>query len=171
MLNHLKATIMDISKYISLLLFCFLLNSCHKTKYVKDNSSFWGIYLKEWNSSKCPKKIVYQSYVKDSKFKILIKSDSVFNIGGCENNSQRIFTPNVFYRGKINYDIRLIIDDSLEYRITGVENKIDTVFYCCESLTIMNNISSLVINGQNIDNKNAPLNIEIPTNLGKIIKK
>jgi hypothetical protein len=35
----------------------------------------------------------------------------------------------------------------------------------------MNNIKSLVVNGQKLDNTKASLNIDIPTKIGKVIKK
>jgi hypothetical protein len=80
-------------------------------------------------------------------------------------------SPNKAFLGSINFDIRLIIDDSLEYKITMIDNKIDTVFSGGRpgDFIIMNNIKSLVVNGHKLDNKNAPLNIEIPANIGLVI--
>lgn len=79
--------------------------------------------------------------------------------------------PNTIHKGKINYDTKIIIDDSIEYKITEIFDKIDTLHVGGNKFVIMNNIKSLVINGKKMDNENAPLNLEIPTNIGKIIKK
>lgn len=159
-------------------MFCFLFISCNnKSEYSKDDSSFYGIYLKEWNSLLCPKKILFEKYEKNSSFKIIIRGDTRFNIEGCENEvkeiNQRIFTPIVSYTGKIDYDIKLIIDDSLEFKITSIDNKIDTVFSGGRpgDFIIMNNISSFIVNGYKVDNSKTPLNIEIPTKTGKVLKK
>ncbi|OXG09018.1 hypothetical protein BC749_103175 [Flavobacterium araucananum] len=168
---------MDILKFTSICFFVFILTSCHENKYKKSDKSFQGIYLREWNSLICPKKIVFEKYIKNSNFKKMIESDSNFDIKGCERTeskfNQRILKPNVSYTGQINYDIKLIIDDSLVYKITDIKDGIDTVLGHSgpRKWIIMNNIKSLVINGHKLDNKKAALNIDIPTKLGKVIKK
>ncbi|MCV9930833.1 hypothetical protein OIU80_00930 [Flavobacterium sp. LS1R47] len=107
----------------------------------------------------------------------MTSSYSDFEVMDCDSihfeSNQRILRPNIEFVGPINYDIRLIIDDSIQYRITDVVNKIDTVFSGGRpgDFIIMNNIKSLVVNGHKLDNKNASLSIEIPTKIGKIIKK
>lgn len=167
---------MDTLKCISLLMFIILLN-CKRVEYTKVDKSFYDIYLREWNSSICPKKIVFARYVKNSNFKNLINQYSDFEVKDCDSIhlkfNQRILRPNVVLVGSINYDIRLIIDDSIYYNITNIVNEIDTVFSGGRpgDFTIMNNIKSLVVNGYKLNNKNAPLSIEIPTKLGKVIKK
>jgi hypothetical protein len=166
---------MDILKYTKLLILTFFFISCHKTTYKKSNESFYQIYFRNWNSSVCPKKMIFEIYKKNSKFEKLIKRDSDFEISGCDSSesrfNQRIFTPNVAYIGEMNYDIKLIVDDSIEYKITQIESKIDTVYARGHAFVIMNNIKSLDINGHKLDNKNAPLSIEIPTKIGLVIKK
>lgn len=167
---------MDILKCISLLSISILLISCKKNTYKKSNESFQVICLKNWESDICPKKVVLERYNKKTYFKELIDKNSDFEIEDCEplyaSLKQRTINPNVPYLGKINYDIRLIIDDSLEYKITEIQNKVDTVFAGGKgNFVIMNNIKSFVVNGHKLDNKNAPLSIEIPTKLGKTIKK
>lgn len=84
-----------------------------------------------------------------------------------------MFIPIVPYSGHINYDIKLIVDDSLEYKITNIQDKLDTISGKSGrgKWIVMNNIKSLVINGHRIDNTKTPLNFDIPTKLGKIIKK
>lgn len=167
---------METLRFVSLSIFFILLN-CKRLEYTKVDNSFYDIYLRKWNSSICPKKIVLEKYVKNSNFKILTSSYSDFKVLDCDSIhfkfNQRILRPNVAFIGSINYDIRLIIDDSIQYKITDVINKIDTVFSGGRpgDFIIMNNIKSLVINGHRLDNKNAPLSIEIPTKLGKVIKK
>jgi hypothetical protein len=103
-------------RFISVISFFYLFTSCNE--YYKNDYSFDGIYLREWNSSVCPKKIVLEKYIKESNFKKLIQKDSSFNIEGCDGTkskfNQKIFTPFNLYSGQINYDIKLIIDDSLE---------------------------------------------------------
>lgn len=150
--------------------------NCTKTTYKKSDESFQVICLKNWNSIICPKKVIFERYEKETFFKKLIDKNSNFEIGDCapiyKELEQRTISPAIPYVGKINYDIKLIIDDSLEYKITAIQNKVDTVFAGGKgNFIIMNNIKSLVINGHKIDNKNTQLNIEIPTQLGKIIKK
>jgi hypothetical protein len=168
---------MGISRFSSLLVFIFLTTGCYIDKYTEYKESFFSIYLKEWNSTICPKKIAFEKYVKNSNFKELIESNSDFEIKGCEKTesefNQRIFTPNTFYIGEINYDIKLIIDDSLEFKITNIQNKLDTVAEKAgpKKWIIMNNINSLIVNGYELDNTKTPLNIWIPTKLGKIIRK
>ncbi|MGN7808710.1 hypothetical protein [Flavobacterium sp. 22076] len=167
---------MDILKFISVLLLLFFF-SCKRITYTKKEDSFYGIHLKEWNSSICPKKVIYERYQKKSNFLKKIKTDSNFEVRDCDSlykpSNQRVFIPSVKFTGQIDYDIRLVIDDRIEYKITSIDNKIDTVFYGGHpgDLTIMNNIRSLVVNGYKLDNSNTPLNIFIPTNLGKVIKK
>lgn len=167
---------MDTSKFISLLsLFLFL--CCKNVTYTKKDDSFYAIHLIEWNSSVCPKKIVYEQYVKNSNFKKINKSYSKFNVSNCEDiyksNNQRVLKPILPFKGQIDYDIKLIIDDSIEYKITFIENKIDTIFYGGRpgDFTIMNNITSFTVNGHKVDNSRTPLNIFIPSKTGKIIKK
>lgn len=166
---------MDILKFTSICFFVFILTSCHENKYKKSDKSFQVIYFRKWNSIKCPTKIVFEKYIKNSDFKELIESNSDFDIEGCDSiNSefnQRIFKPNVSYIGKINYDIKIVIDDSIQYKITDIIDKTDTIYARGFAWVIMNNIQSLVVNGHKLDNKKAPLSIEIPTKLGKIIKK
>ncbi|TDW51756.1 hypothetical protein EV144_101433 [Flavobacterium sp. 270] len=173
---------MDTLKYISLIVLLIFIN-CKRITYTKDNSSFDNIILRDWNSSICPKKIIYERYVKNSNFKKLIKTDSIFDTRDCEEGyktfNQRVLIPYIlgteqrFITGKIDYDVRLVLDDSLEFKITFINNKIDTVFSGGRpgDLIIMNNIKSLIVNGYKLDNTKSPLNIDIPTKLGKIIKK
>ncbi|OMQ13184.1 hypothetical protein [[Flexibacter] sp. ATCC 35103] len=176
---------MDTLKFISAIVISFFLINCRQITYEKSDESFYYIVLEKWNSSKCPKKIVYERYVKNSNFKNKIKSDSDFTIN-CDdesaNNNQRIIFPNKNYIGKVDYDIRLIIDDSIEYKITEIQSKIDTVFLGGRpgDYTIMNSIKSLNINEHQLDNSivkqsviHIPrkVSIYIPTKIGKIIKK
>jgi hypothetical protein len=97
----------------------------------------------------------------------------LFGLTYSQNKTQNFIQKNIEFVGPINYNIRLIIDDSIQYRITDVVNKIDTVFSGDRpgDFIIMNNIKSLVVNGHKLDNENVPLSIEIPTKIGKIIKK
>lgn len=179
---------MGMLKYISLLGCVCLFTSCYKDRYTKHEESFFSIYFREWNSSICPKKIVFEKYLKDSNFKVLIDHNSDFNINSnclpkydkfnkkvptSTYNDQMVLTPYIPYEGEINYDIRLVIDDSLEYKITNIQNKLDTVPELTgpKKWTIMNNVKALIVNGHKLDNRKAPLNIDIPTKLGKIIKK
>lgn len=176
---------MDILKYIKLIFLCILLSNCRRIEYIKSDETFCFIMFYRWNSSKCPKKVTYQRYLKNSDFKNKIMSDSDFTINCSDNppyNNRMIF-PNKPYSGQINYDIRLIVEDSIEFNITSVENKIDTVFLGGRpgDLVIMNSIKSLIVNGQKLDNSKDLPGIDsglpneaiifIPTNLGKIIKK
>ncbi|MCV9930840.1 hypothetical protein OIU80_00965 [Flavobacterium sp. LS1R47] len=178
---------MDTLKFISLLGLVFLFTSCYKNEYKKSEDSFQNIYLREWNSSICPQKVVFEKYKKNSNFKNLINGSSDFDINSnclpkydkfnkkvptSTYNDQMVLTPYIFFTGQINYDIRLVIDDSLEYKITAIQDEIDTIAdRGRKKWIIMNNIKSLVVNGHKLDNKNAPLSIEIPTKIGKIIKK
>jgi hypothetical protein len=87
--------------------------------------------------------------------------------------NQRLFTPDSLYKGKINYDIRIVIDDSLEYNITDVKTRKDTtkyVFTLGRKYYIDNIIYSMIINGHQYNNESMN-NITIITKLGKIIKK
>jgi hypothetical protein len=173
-IGYKMVVIVGISKCLSISLFFIFLN-CRRVEYAKEDKSFYDIYLRGWKSSVCPKKIVLEKYKKNSNFKNLIDSYSDFEIGDCDSiyteSNQRILSPNKAFLGSINFDIRLIIDDSLEYKITMIDNKIDTVFSGGRpgDFIIMNNIKSLVVNGHKLDNKNAPLNIEIPANIGLVI--
>ncbi|KQB37108.1 MULTISPECIES: hypothetical protein [Flavobacterium] len=168
---------MDTLRYIISISFIFLFTNCYKTEYRKSDESFQGIYLRQWNSSICPQKIIFEKYVKNSNFKNIIERDSNFEIRGCELTesqfNQRILKPNVSYISQINYDIKLIIDDSIVYKITDIKDGIDTVSVNSGPGTwmIMNNIKSLVVNGQKLDNTKAALNIDIPTKLGKVMKR
>lgn len=171
-------------KYFSLISLSFLLLSCKRISYEKSDESFCFIVLDKWNSSVCPKKVVFERYIKNSNFKNKISSDSDFVINcGDELHNQRIIFPSKKqFVGKINYDIRLIIDDSLEYKIIDIQNKIDTVFLGGRpgDLTIMNSVKSLIINNHRLDNSNnisgvfnVPIkaSVFIPTKWGKSIKK
>ncbi|KQB37110.1 MULTISPECIES: hypothetical protein [Flavobacterium] len=178
---------MDTLKCISLIGFICLFTSCYSDEYTKYEDSFFSIYLRGWNSIICPQKVVYKKYVKNSNFKKLIDSTSGFDINiNClpkydkfnkiiptsPYNDQMVLTPYLPINGQLNYDIKLIIDDSLEYKITDIQDKIDTISDIGrKKWVIMNNIKSLVVNGQKLDNTKAPLNVDIPTKLGKVIKK
>lgn len=178
---------MDTLKYISLAgLICFF-TSCYRDEYIKNEESFFSIYLKEWNSTICPEKIVFEKYEKNSNFKNLIDRNSDFDINSnclpkydksnkkvpiSTYNDQIVLTPYIFFTGEINYDIKLTINDSLEYKIIAIQDEIDTIAdRGRKKWIIMNNIKSLVVNGHKLDNTKAPLNIDIPTKIGKIIKK
>lgn len=94
----------------------------------------------------------FEKYEKKSNFKNLIDSTSGFDINiNClpkydkfnniiptsPYNDQMILTPYVPYNGKINYDIKLVIDDSLVYKITDITYKNR---YClCKWLCMDNN--------------------------------
>lgn len=174
---------MAISKCFSIILLSCLLFSCKE--YHNDDNSFYSIYLEGWNSSICPKKIVFEKYLKNSNFKKLIESNSSFDID-CyikydkfnkkivthKSIEKRELIPNFKNIDKINYDIRLVIDDSLEYKITNIENRSDTIiktFTVGRKYYVGNVISSIIVNGHklNIDSRS----FEIPTKLGRIIKK
>ncbi|TDW51755.1 hypothetical protein EV144_101432 [Flavobacterium sp. 270] len=166
---------MAISKYLKLGSVFLLLTSC--SEYFNQDYSFQGIYLKEWNSSVCPKKIVYEKYERKTNFTKIINSYSDFEIRDCESQvlkyNQRLFTPITLYKGQINYDIRLIIDDSLEFKITNIHTIRDTtkyVFTLGKKYYINNTICSMIINGHHSDNKDAKNNIVILTKLGNVIK-
>ncbi|MCV9930839.1 hypothetical protein OIU80_00960 [Flavobacterium sp. LS1R47] len=176
---------MGILKYISLVGLSILLVNCRRITYEKSDVSFYYIVLDQWNSSICPKKVVYERYVKNSEFKNKIKSYSDFVIN-CNDKSiaynQRILFPNEMFVGRINYDIRLVIDDSIEYKIVDIHDRIDTVFLGGRpgDYVIMNSIKSLAVNGHQLDNTIAKptvihtpreVTIEIPTKIGEIIKK
>ncbi|MCV9931951.1 hypothetical protein OIU80_06620 [Flavobacterium sp. LS1R47] len=167
---------MGILKYISFFLLVFF-SSCINTEYKKIDDSFSDIHIKEWNSSICPKKVVFERYVKKTNFKKLIDRNTNFEIGGCEKTeskfNQRVFTPIIPYEGHINYDIKLIIDDSLEFKITNIQDKLDTISGKSGpgKWLVMNNIKSLIINSHKLDNTKTPLSFNIPTKIGKIIKK
>lgn len=167
--------IMITLRYFSLILIFQLLISCNE--YIDIDYSLQGIYLKEWNSSICPKKIVYEKYEKNTNFQKILDSHSNFEIRDCENEmqkyNQRLFIPDSLYKGKINYDIRIVIDDSLEYNITDVKTRKDTtkyVFTLGRKYYIDNIIYSMIINGHQYNNESMN-NITIITKLGKIIKK
>ncbi|MGN7808709.1 hypothetical protein [Flavobacterium sp. 22076] len=167
---------MDTLKHFKIF-FLLILSSCVKTEYTKIDNSFTDIHLKEWNSSTCPRKIIFERYKKNTSFTTLIDSNKKFDIKGCDSIyykfNQRVFTSKLNYVGSINYDIKIIIDDSLEYRITDIQDKLDTISGSSGpgKWIIMNNIKSLVINGKKLDNTKKPLSFNVPTNLGKIIKK
>lgn len=167
---------MGTSKYISFFLFVVFSN-CISAEYKKVDDSFSDIHIKEWNSSICPKKVLFERYIKNSNFKKLIDSNTDFEIGGCKKIesgfNQRVFTPIIPYEGHINYDIRLIIDDSLEFKITNIQDKLDTISGKSGpgKWLVMNNIKSLIINGHKLDNTKTPLSFNIPTKIGKVIKK
>lgn len=169
---------MDILKCTSLVF--FLLLGCKKNTYTNDNNSFNTIIMTQWNSPACPKKIMYERYVKNSNFKTKIKTDSVFDRSDCENDNksynQKTFVPYIlgtdqrFILGSINYDIRLVFDDSLEFKITSIKNKIDTIpDYPRGHFIVINNISSLIVNGHKLENSDSPSNMKISTKLGNII--
>jgi hypothetical protein len=86
-----------------------LFTCCYRDEYTKHEDSFFSIYLREWNSPICPKKIVFEEYLKNSNFKNLVKSNSDFDIDGCEKTksqfNQRILRPNGSIIGQVNYDI------------------------------------------------------------------
>lgn len=125
----------------------------------------------------CPKKVTFGKYVKNTDFNDLINNDLDFYVRDCDSIyasfNQRILSPNVAYIGQINYDIKLVIDNSLEYKITDIKDGIDTISLRSGpgKWIIMNNIKSFIVNGHKLDNKNAPFSIDIPTKLGKVIKK
>lgn len=167
---------MDTLKYISLGCISLLMFSCNE--YFNKNYSFQSIYLKDWNSSICPNKIVYERYEKNTNFKKMIDSFSDFEIRDCESEmqkyNQRLFTPNTLFEGQINYDIRIVIDDSLEFKITDVRNVRDTtkyVFTLGKKYYIDNAIYSMRVNGYLSNNIKSKRNIELKTKLGKLIKK
>ena len=66
-----------------------------------------------------------------------------------------------------------MIFKAFEFKITSINNKIDTDFSggCPEDFIIMNNILSFIVNGYKVDNSKASLNIEIPTKTGQVLKK
>lgn len=66
-----------------------------------------------------------------------------------------------------------MIFKAFEFKITSINNKIDTVFSegRPEDFIIMNNILSFIVNGYKVDNSKASLNIEIPTKTGQVLKK
>lgn len=70
-------------------MFC-LFGSCSNKKYKKSEESFQGIYLREWNSFSCPRKIVFEKYQKDSNFKVLLETNSGFEIKGCEKTAVKL---------------------------------------------------------------------------------
>ncbi|WDF57746.1 hypothetical protein PQ462_13565 [Flavobacterium sp. KACC 22758] len=117
-------------RYFSLILIFHLLISCNE--YIDNDYSFQGIYLKEWNSSICPKKIVYEEYEKNTNFQKILDSHSNFEIRDCENEmqkyNQRLFTPDSLYKGKINYDISIQLKSKPTfhhlYVVYDVNNKV-----------------------------------------------
>lgn len=176
---------MDTLRHIKLISLCFLLCNCRRIEYIKSDETFHFIMFYQWNSSKCPKRVTYERFIKNSKFTNKIISDTDFNINCNEKPpyNHRIIFPNKPYSGPINYDINLIVDDSIEFKITSIENRIDTVFLGGRpgDLVIMNSIKSLIVNGHKLDNSKYLPGVSgglpyeaiifIPTNLGRKIKK
>ncbi|MFD2940663.1 hypothetical protein [Flavobacterium notoginsengisoli] len=166
---------MDTLKCFSLMLISLLLISCNE--YIDRDYSLQGIYLKEWNSSICPKKVVYEEYIKNTNFKKIIYTHSSFEIRDCEiemhKYNQRLFTPKILTNKTINYDIRIVIDDSLEYKITDIKSRRDTtkyVFALGRKCYIDNTIYSMLVNDHQYDNKKSINNIVLITKSGRIIK-
>jgi hypothetical protein len=86
-------------------------------------------------------------------------------------NEQLILSPFINYKGKINYDIRLIIDDSIEYKITDIESKRDTThrtFTLGRKYYIDNKICKMNVNGHKLHNDSG--SFEISATISKIIK-
>ncbi|MCV9930832.1 hypothetical protein OIU80_00925 [Flavobacterium sp. LS1R47] len=149
-----------------------LFTSCDE--YYNENYSFNTILVREWNSPICPEKIVLEKYTKNSNFIDLTGKDPDFNIICDSINKQIILSPYFPYINKINYDIRLIINDSLEYKITDIKSKLDTTHYTFtlgRKYYINNRIYSMMINGHKSDNKHADTNIIIPSEQGHALKK
>lgn len=183
-MNHLNLIIMDTLKFISIVFISFLFIGCNNNEYYDDNNAFHSIYLLEWNSSICPKKIIFKKYNKNSNFKTLIETSTDFEIQ-CytqydkfnnkittpNSTKLREFIPNFKNNDKINYDVKLIIDDSLEYKITNIENIKDTIvktFTLARKYFISNTIKSITVNGHKMNNDSRSL--EIPSSLGRKIK-
>lgn len=174
---------MGISKYINILFVSCLLSSCKE--YHNSDVAFYSIYLNEWNSPICCQKVVFEKYIKNSNFKRLIEKDSNFDIQcyvkydkfnkaiiNTESKEKRELIPNFKNFNETNYDIRLIIDDSLEYKIINIKNISDTIiktFTLTKKYYINNIIESMNVNGNKINNDSR--SFEIPTKLGKKIKK
>jgi hypothetical protein len=157
--------------------------SCNE--YHNNDNSFYSINLLDWNSSICPKKIVFEKYAKHSNFQDLIESDSNFDINcyikynnlnkeiiTADSKEKRELIPNFKNINQINYDIRLVVDDSLEYMITSIENRSDTIiksFTSSRKFYVGNVISTMIVNGNKINNNSRSINI--PTKIAKFIKK
>ncbi|MDA6070063.1 hypothetical protein NJT12_10580 [Flavobacterium sp. AC] len=158
-------------KYFSYLSFILLFISCNE--YNDERHSFNTILLQQWNFSNCPKKIIFEKYLKNSNFKNIIEKDSSFNIICDSINKQIIISPYEPYIDKINYDIKLIIDDDIEYEIKDIKSKLDTSFYSFSvgrKYYINYSIYSMTVNG-NKSIQNNDVNIVISANDGTIKKK
>lgn len=170
-------------KYLRLSVLVLLFYNCDE--YNNNDDSFSGIYLNDWNSSVCPKKIIFEKYVKKSNFKSLIECSSDFDIE-CnikydkfnnkiitpKSKEDRLLTPYVSYKGIINYDVRLVINDSLEFKITDIKTKKHTnvrSFSISKKHYTSNILNSIVVNGYKLNNDSR--DFLIPTKLGKVIKK
>lgn len=177
---------MGTMRCVKVLFIFFFVISCNE--YINYDDSFGSILIKDWNFSRCPKEITFEIYEKNSNLKKVI--DTIFDIDiyndNCHPkynkfnkiiktstyNKQILLSSYTRYKGQINYDMRLIIDDSIEYKITDIKTKIDTTFKAFSigrKYYINNSIYSMKVNNQKVENESA--DIVLLAKLGKIIKK
>ncbi len=167
---------MDISNWHKLLLCCFFVTtiSCGRDKYIISNDSFSSFFFSDWKISNKPKKIVLESYKANSKFNLKQETIRDFEVFLDSSTNRLIITPKPIKQGKLNVDLKLIIDDSLVYQISDIKSSKDTLirsFGVSRKLNVFNAINEFNVNGEvYISKGNGSSYIMLSSKTGKIKK-
>lgn len=139
---------------------CFFL-SCDK--YYNSQESFDRILLKK-NTDIYIKKVELFKYKKNTSFNILESRGLEFEIFNDTINNELYLNPKFDNQGVINSDLLLLINDSLEIRISDIKTIRDTVvksFTLSKRFYIENKIYSFKLNHQTIINDDYSISLSL----------
>lgn len=109
---------MAISNYVKHCLFIlFLFSSCNE--YVEDKQIYDLISIENWKQKDNVRVVLYQ-YEKNTNFKKLIAIDSLFEVSIDTLHHNLRIIPEFKNDEPITNDMRLVLNDNLEYRFTNV---------------------------------------------------
>lgn len=133
------------------------------TSYKATNTAFESIVISGTGKPFVIKKAEMLKYKKGTNYKTLEFKSSDFEIVQSKINKETYLTPMFDNEGAVTSDIKLIVNDSVEFKISDIVTVRDTMvrtFTLSKRYYISNIIKSFKLNSEHVDNDDYRINIK-----------
>lgn len=144
---------------------------CNSEEYIVTDYAFDSFILENWKFSTKPDHIALEKIDKDGK---LIKNEKLITFETTIDTVRNVVfivpTPNL--KGKVNFDMKLILNDSMVFNIKNIKSSRDTLvrrFSMSKKVYVYNSIDTVMVNGR--QQKGGTADIYLSLDVAKIIKK
>lgn len=148
-------------KRLLLLTVILIMISC--TSYEATDTAFESIVISGTGKPFVINKAEMLKYKKGTNYKTLEFKSSDFEIVQSEINKETYLTPNFDNEGVVTSDIKLIVNDSVEFKLSDIVIVRDTMvrtFTLSKRYYISNMIKSFRLNGEHVNNDDYQINIK-----------